>query len=467
MIKALESLRKATRGTDYEGRLYLVGGIVRDRILGIPHEEDIDIVLEGDAAELARFLFRAEIADHAPVIYARFGTSMVTVQGVEVEIVGARSESYSPESRKPEVVQATLEQDVLRRDFTINTLLENLHTGEVLDLTGRGMADIERGIIRTPTDPLATFEDDPLRMLRAVRFAARFGFRIEPEVYAAIQEKAHRLSIISKERIRDEFSKTLMTRGRTEAVEALSDMGLLSQFAPELEVMRGVTQNVYHVYDVWTHTLKALETLPEDSDLTLRLATLFHDIGKPNTRTVDEQGQVHFYTHQIVGAEITRKVLTRLRYPNEVVNCVTKMVFMHLRVGEYDEEWTDAAIRRLIRDAGPDLDAMIELTRVDKAAANPAMPSVDLHELERRIAEVKAKIDVTAVRSPLSGRQIMELLHIPPGPLVGKLKDFLLNEVIEGRLAPGDEEGAKELAKLVYERQRGVASGKSQVKGDK
>jgi poly(A) polymerase len=445
MSEALDRLREATRGTAYEGRLYLVGGIVRDRVLGLPREEDIDIVLEGDATALAQFLFDARIADHPPVVYSRFGTAMVSIGGRQVELVGARSESYAPESRKPEVALATLEQDVLRRDFTINTLLENLHTAEVLDLTGRGLQDLRLGMIRTPTDPAATFEDDPLRMLRAVRFAARFGFTIDEETESAIHVKAGRLTIVSSERIRDELSKMLMAPGCGQALDMLRDTGLLAEFAPELEIMHQVTQNIYHVYDVWTHTLKTLEALPEDSDLALRLAALFHDIGKPATRTVDDQGQAHFYTHQAVGAHMTKEVLTRLRYPNEMVSTVTKMVFMHLRAGEYEPAWSDAAIRRLIRDAGQELDALIALTRADKAASNQAMPSADLDELERRIAEVKAKMDVAAIRSPLDGREIMELLGIPPGSVLRRIKEFLVNEILEGRLAPGDSNRAREL----------------------
>lgn len=445
MADTLNILRDATKDTEYEGRLYLVGGIVRDKVLGLSVEEDIDIVLEGDAAFLAEFLFNKGVTDYKPVIFPRFGTAMVTVSGQQVELVSARSESYAPESRKPDVVPATLFQDALRRDFTINTLMENLHTGEILDLTEKGMIDLKEGIIRTPTDPLITFEDDPLRMLRAIRFAVRFGFRIDDETYTAISRKSHRLKIISKERIRDEFTKMLLTKDRARAMEMLRSTKLLYEFAPELEDMYGVTQNIYHMYDVWTHSLKALESLPDDSELSLRLATLFHDIGKPATRSVDDEGQVHFITHQHVGAEITRKVLNRLRYPNEIIDRVVKIIEMHLRVGEYDEEWTDAAVRRLIRDAGPDLEILIRLTEADRSAANTAMPSVDLGKLQQHIENVKSEITIEAMKSPLTGLEIMEILGIPQGMLVGEINDFLTNEVIECRLKPDDKERAKEL----------------------
>lgn len=445
MSEALARLREATKKTEYEGKLYLVGGIVRDKILEVSDDEDIDIVWEGNALDLARFLFDAGIADHPPVVYPRFGTAMISVDGQQVELVSARKESYASDSRKPFVEFATLNEDVLRRDFTINTLMENLHTGEILDLTGRGCQDINDGIIRTPTDPKATFTDDPLRMLRAIRFAARFDFKIEDETYKAIFEDATRLPIISGERIRDEFSKMLMTKGRSRALEMLRETGLLTQFAPELETTFGVTQNIYHIYDVWTHTLKTLEAISEDSDLTMRLATLFHDIGKPATRSVDVHGNVHFYTHQDVGSEIAYRVLSRLRYPNDVINRVAKIVRMHLRVGEYDSEWTDAAVRRLIREAGPDLPTLIELTKADRSAANTAFPSADLDELQRRIDEVNTKVDAVAICSPLSGLEIMQLVNIAPGPLVGEIKEFLTNEIIEGRLAQGDHETARQI----------------------
>jgi poly(A) polymerase len=445
MSEVLQALRDATAGTGYEGKLYLVGGVVRDRVMDrVRPEEDIDLVLIGDAIELADFLHEYGVTDHAPVVYPRFGTAMVSIKGRRVELVQARAESYVPESRKPEVRPATLLDDVLRRDFTINTLLENLHSGEVLDLTGKAMRDIEARLIRTPTDPFVTFDDDPLRMLRAVRFAATLGFDIEPATCKAILDRAPRLAIISKERIRDEFVKILLSEGRSQGMEMLAETGLLAQFAPELLDMRGVTQNIYHIYDVWTHTMKALEYLKDEAPLTLRLATLMHDVGKPPTRTVDEQGWVHFYGHQKVGADMARRILNRLRFPNDETSRAVKLIAMHLRVGEYDEEWTDAAVRRLIRDAGEDLEALIELTRVDKAASNTELPSVDLDELQAHIEQVKRDTAPETLKSPLTGQEIMQMLGIEPSPMVGKVKEFLVNEVIEGRIRPEDKDAARE-----------------------
>lgn len=450
MNAAIDKLRAATAGTSYDGRLYLVGGIVRDRRLDKQPDEDIDIVLEGDAAELAEFLHRTGVADHPPVTYPRFGTAMVSVDGCPIELVGARKESYDPTSRKPSTIPGTLLDDVMRRDFTINTLLENLHTGEVLDLTGRALADISSRLIRTPRDPIATFDDDPLRMLRAVRFATRLEFAIDPDTYAAIKARAVRLSIVSAERIRAEFEKILACPNAPVGLEMLRETGLLDQFAPELSAMHGVTQNVHHIYDVWTHTIKTLESLPSDSGIILKLAALLHDVGKPETRSVDEQGAVHFYRHEIVGAEIARRMLRRLRFSNATVSEVALLVSMHLRVGEYGENWSDAAVRRLIRDAGEHLDDLVMLTIADKAASNPAMPHVDIEAFRAHVKRVRDELAGQRIRSPLSGREIMELLGLEPGPKIGEMKAYLESQIVEGRLLAGDKAGAADLLLRKY-----------------
>ena len=365
-MNALEILRDALRGTVYEGRLYLVGGYVRDKLLGQKAAseiaDDIDLVLEGDALAVAGLLWKQRTSWHSPVEYPTFGTAMVHVggtgpenPGVQVELVTARAETYRQGSRRPVVTPGTLATDALRRDFTINTFLENLHTGEIIDPTGRGRPDLDAGILRTPLEPVATFTDDPLRMLRACRFAAKLGFEIAPETYAALKVNAFRLAPehgISFERIRDETNKTLLAKGASRGLEAMRDTGLLTMFAPELAALYGVTQNRFHRYDVWTHTLVALSNLPSDANLILRLSVLFHDIGKPKTRTVDGD-EVHFYGHEEVGAEITKTALTRLRYSTDEVDAVTRLVALHMRYGAYNAEtWTDAAVRRLMRTVG-------------------------------------------------------------------------------------------------------------------
>ena len=452
MNPAIDKIRQATLSTPYEGKLFLVGGIVRDKVMGRPATEDVDIVYEGDALELARFLHKKGVAEHRPVVYPRFGTAMVIVLDRPIELVSARRESYAPTSRKPDVELATLYDDIMRRDFTINTLLENLHTGEILDLTGKGMEDIRAGIIRTPTEPETTFYDDPLRMLRAIRFAVRFGFKIEDKTYDAIVRDAKRLAIISKERIRDEFAKILLSDDAPRGLRMLSETGLLAQFAPELLRMQGVEQSGGHIWDVWEHTLHALETLQPDADLTLRLAVLFHDVGKPLTRADDPEDGIHFYGHEDIGAEITRRVLNKLRFPKRLVCRVVRLISMHMRIGEYRSDWREAAVRRLMRDAGGDTADLVELAKVDRLGANPHADIESIDELERRMEDILLKTLIVELESPLDGREIMELLNLPPGPDVRKVKDFLTEEVIEGHLSPKDKESAKKLVLEKYGR---------------
>ena len=450
----LQTLRDAVRGTEYEHKLFLVGGFVRDQVMGLsPGKDDIDIVLEGDALALAHFLRRQGAADFEPVVYPKFGTAMVIVKGRDVEIVTARIESYAPDSRKPDSVEAgTLADDAKRRDFTINTLLRSLETGEITDPLGKAFADLDAGIIRTPTDPKLTFQDDPLRMLRAVRFAARFGFTIEPFTWKAVRQSAPRLAIISAERIREEFCKTLMTTRAPAGLELLKDSGLLEQFAPELSAMVGVTQNEFHAYPVWEHTLIALGNLPQDASLTLRLATLCHDIGKPPAKGIGDDGRVHFYGHAETGAEITRKLMTRLKFSNDEIAAVTKLVAQHMRIGEYKPLWTDAAVRRLIRDLGPQLDDLFEIHRVDVSALSPEHTDISrARELRERMTPIQAAQDISTLTSPLDGQELMARLSLRPGKQLGVVKEYLVNEVVEGRLSPDDKEGAERVARVYLE----------------
>jgi len=443
MNPAVEKIGEVTRGTPYEGRLYLVGGAVRDEIMGCLPTEDVDIVLEGDALKLAGFLHDKGIAEHRPVTYPRFGTAMVTIQGHTVELVSARRETYAPESRKPEIEPAGLYDDVRRRDFTINTLLQNLHTGEIYDLTSEGRADIEAKVIRTPTEPTITFYDDPLRMLRAVRFAVRLGFEIEKATHDAIVKEAERLAIISRERIRDEFAKILLGDEPSRGMRMLKETGLLAQFAHEFLEMQRVEQDGGHLWDVWNHTLHSLDAVHSQADLVLRLAVLFHDVGKPRTKTRDEAGRTHFYGHEDLGAQIARRVLTRLRFPTEEINRVVRLTVMHMRIGEYRGEWKDAAVRRLMRDAGDDMPDLMALARADRRGASPTASTENLDELEARMEDVLRKTPIGELKSPLNGREIMDLLKIPSGPRVREVKEFLTDQVIEGKLQPKDKESAR------------------------
>jgi poly(A) polymerase len=465
MMEALDLLREATRGTEYENRLYLVGGILRDRLLGLPHGEDIDLVLEGDAVALAADLHRRGLSQHHPVTYPRFGTAMVTIRGVQVELVTARAESYDTYSRKPEVRAASLRDDAFRRDFTINTLMENLHSGELLDQTGRALADLRNRTIRTPLEPRVTFFDDPLRMLRAVRFAVRLGFTIEQGTSEAIQAESARIDIVgsephvvSAERIRDEFTKIMMGTDPAGGLELLRSSGLLERFFPELLEMVGVTQNDWHIYNVWDHTMAALRALHSDAPLEVRLGVLLHDVAKPRTRSEDERG-VHFYEHQFVGAEMTRRALNRLRFTGDQVRDVTALVSLHMRLGEAKPDWSDAAVKRLIRAIDPYTDSLFAISAADKAAMRQDVPHTDLEALRRRMEELNRVSNIAALRSPLDGVEIMEILCVRPGPILREAKEFLTNEVIEGRLEENDKNSAAALLRQWHQEKQQVKEG--------
>jgi poly(A) polymerase len=456
--RAIESatarLRAATVGTAYEGRLYLVGGMLRDRALGLPPSGDLDLVLEGDAVGLARFLFAKGLSRHYPVLYPRFGTAMLTLDGdgaeCLVELVTARSESYRAESRKPDVTPGTIRDDVRRRDFTINTLLENVHSGEILDLTGMALPDLKNGILRTPVEPRVTFYDDPLRMLRAVRFAARFGFEIEASAWDAIRGETVRLRppAIALERIREEFVKIVrlpaprLRRG----MELLLASGLLAEFLPEMLPMVGCTQGAWHRQDAWTHTLEALEPLPDSAGVELRLGLLWHDIGKPATRIeTDDAKAVRFTGHATIGAEMVRVIMNRLKFSNDEIRHVSSLVTLHMRLGEYRPAWNDASVKRLIRSCGEYLDELFVLTRCDQSAIDlPPEYRGLLESLRHRINDLNAASNILKIESPLDGTEIMEALQTGPGAYLREAKEYLTNEVIDGRLAEGDKSRARE-----------------------
>jgi len=455
----LQRLRTGLAGTPYEGKVYLVGGYVRDKLLGRPLPNDIDLVLEGDAVQLAQFLYERGVADHHPVIYPRFGTAMVHIGKTLVELVTARAESYHDTSRKPkEVRPTTLYEDALRRDFTVNTLLENLHTGEIVDPLGVGLTDLQAKRLRTPRDPQETFYEDPLRMLRAVRFAVQLDFTIDPPVYQAILEQAERLAIVSIERIQTEFTRLMDLPRAAEGLQMLLETRLLHQFGQPLLPMVGCTQNEYHLYDVWEHSLKTVAFVnPEGLEMPaweLRLAALLHDVGKPATRTVDDHGAVHFYEHDRVGAQIAADWLRSLRYPNAVVERIAHLVKLHMRPGFYTPEWTDSAVRRLIRDAGELLEPLLRLVEADIKAQRHDVVHADIAALRQRIQKLQEAQPPQRWRSPLSGKQIIERFGLQPGPLVGQIKAYLEEQIIEGRLAPNDVEGAWNLAEeFLKERQ--------------
>jgi poly(A) polymerase len=424
----LQLLKRAS--ADLYVRAWVVGGYVRDRLLGRPHPNPDVVVEGGDALKLAERFAELAGAD-PPVTFERFGTAQVTLPGHLVEFVTARSESYAPDSRKPDVRPATLQEDLRRRDFTINTLLMDLD-GHVHDLLG-GRKDLEARILRTPADPLGTFADDPLRMLRAIRFASEFGFELAPELVPAMRQLKSRLAppVISVERTADELRKMLTSERPRLAIELLDAGELLEIILPELAACKGVPQSGYHTHDVFGHTVLTVERVPPD--LVLRLAALFHDVGKPSTATPDGA----FMGHEMVGADLARSRLERLRFSQKEIDVVVKLVRLHLRPVYYSSEWTDGAVRRLARDAGDLLERLIALARADVAASAYPQPE--------KLDELQARIDAVLAEKPsrlapvITGEDVMKVRGIGPGAEVGRVKERLQELVIDGEIQPTRE----------------------------
>jgi len=433
----------------------LVGGPVRDALLGrfsVSADADLDFTTDAHPERVLELL--SPVAETTWDVGIRFGTIGAKVAGREVEITTYRAEAYDPESRKPQVDFGTsLADDLVRRDFTINAMAVRLPSLELVDLFD-GQADLAARVIRTPAHrksgrsarstppgtPHDSFSDDPLRMMRAARFSAQLGFDVAPEVVAAMTEQAERLSIVSPERIRVELMKTIMAPFPRRGLTLMVDTGLAEYVLPELPLLRLEVDEHHHHKDVYEHTLTVLEqamTLEDAHEPTsgpdpvLRLAALLHDIGKPRTRRLEGDGRVSFHHHEVVGARMTKKRMQALRFPNDMTDDVSRLVELHLRFHGYGSgEWTDSAVRRYVRDAGPLLTRLHKLTRADSTTRNrrraiALQKSYD--SLEKRISELAAEEELAAIRPDLDGRQIMEILGIPPGREVGEAYSFLLD----------------------------------------
>jgi poly(A) polymerase len=440
----------AARLRDAGYRAYMVGGSVRDAFLDRPLS-DVDIAT--DARPDAIEAIVRPWADHVWLQGQRFGTVGCSKNGETFEITTFRAEVYRPESRKPEVAYADdVETDLSRRDFTVNAMALALDEPELVDPFG-GLADLAELRLRTPMAPEVSFEDDPLRMLRAARFTATLEMRPTPEVVAAIANMRDRLEIVSAERVRDELSKLLVADDPSEGLWLIARTRLADEFLPELNAMQLEQDPIHRHKDVLAHTIAVVaKTSP---DLVLRLAALLHDIGKPKTRGF-VAGGVTFHHHEVVGARMARERLVALRYPNDVVEAVTKLVELHLRFHTYRMGWTDSAVRRYVRDAGPLLQALNELTRCDcttRNAKKAAALARRMDELEDRIATLNEQEELAKIKPPLDGRQIMEFLGVAPGPVVGEARQFLLDlRLDEGPMS--EEDASQRLAE--WARARGV-----------
>ena len=422
-------------------RAFVVGGYVRDRLLGgdpAKRIREIDILVEGGGAiQLATAVGKALELPYPPVVFERFGTAHLDVDPDRaVEFVSSRVEKYDPNSRKPDVSPGSLKDDVLRRDFTVNTLLMDWD-GTVLDLTGRGLDDLKARRIVTPLDPEVTFDEDPLRMLRAVRFATTLEFTLDPSVAAAIGKHAERLQppVVSMERIRDEFSKLLLADRVLPGLELLDSTTLLVRILPQLEAGKGMQQGGWHSHDVFGHSLLTASLAPRE--LITRLAGLLHDVGKPACHELRD-GKPTFIGHQDVGAAMAGPALRRLRYPGDVIEDVTKLVRLHMRPIQYDPDgWEDKAVRRLVRDAGDQLEGLLALARADMRASHyPDVKKID--DLEARIHRLDAEA-IAAIRSPLTGDDLIKRIGRPAGPWIKRAKAALEDAIIDGTLQPDSE----------------------------
>ena len=410
-------------------QLYLVGGAVRDVLLSRPSRGELDFATDAKPEEIIRVV--SGWAERKYLQGIRFGTVGVKRAGLDVEITTFRQEVYPEDDRHPEVTFASdLEVDLSRRDFTVNAMAVRLPDREFIDPFG-GVRDLAAKRLDTPLDPEISFGDDPLRMLRAARFVAGLELAPTARVVQAMREMAARLEIVSAERIRDELSKLFLTSVPSRGLTLIVETGLAEHFIPEIPALKLEQDPIHRHKDVLKHTLVVVDRC--EADVTLRLAALLHDIGKPDTKRVTEEG-VQFHHHEVVGARMAEARLRELRYPNDVVADVTKLVEMHLRFHSYRLGWTDAAVRRYVREAGPLLDRLNQLVRADCTTQNPFRAKqlgALQDELELRIARLAEQENLQKIRPPLDGDEVMARLGIEPGPLVGEALRFLLEERLE------------------------------------
>ncbi|MGP2442743.1 CCA tRNA nucleotidyltransferase [Streptomyces sp. JW3] len=446
--------------------LALVGGSVRDALLG-RLGNDLDFTTDARPEDVLKII--RPWADAVWEVGIAFGTVGAQKdarvgdadRSLQIEVTTYRSEAYDRTSRKPEVSYGdSIEEDLVRRDFTVNAMAVALPEKEFID-PHRGRDDLAARVLRTPGAPEDSFSDDPLRMMRAARFAAQLDFEVAPEVVKAMKEMAGRIEIVSAERVRDELNKLILSAHPRKGLTLLVETGLADYVLPELPALRLESDEHHRHKDVYEHTLIVLEQamdLEQDGpDLALRLAALLHDIGKPRTRRFEKDGRVSFHHHEVVGAKMTKKRMTALKYSNELVKEVSRLVELHLRFHGYGTgEWTDSAVRRYVRDAGPLLDRLHKLTRSDCTTRNKrkaAALSRAYDGLEERIAELQSQEELDSIRPDLDGNEIMQILGIGPGPAVGQAYKYLLELRLEN--GPMEHEAAVAALREWWARQEG------------
>ena len=428
-------------------QIYLVGGAVRDGILDI-ETKDFDFTTNASSEDSIKMLNKNKYK--TTEIGRAFGTIETTVEDYSIHITTYREDKYNKDSRKPEIkTSGELETDLSRRDFTVNAIAYDINNNEIIDPYG-GLKDLSEGLIRTPDTADISFSDDPLRMLRACRFVSTHGFTPNNELFKAISKNVERIEIVSTERIRDEFTKLLIGKDPSLGLKAFVESGLSELIMPELNELKIEVDPKHHHKDVYEHTMVVLDRV--SPTLVSRMSALLHDIGKPKTKGI-ENGKVHFRHHEVVGAKMSKKILKRLKYDNETIKKVSLLVENHLRPHTFKMGWTDSAVRRYIIDAGGLLEELNDLVRADITTKNKAKYeeiNKYLDEMEERIKEVAEKEELSKLRPPLSGDEIMEIFDLEPGPSVG----IIMKALYEQRINDGEvsKEEATKLAKEVYKK---------------
>jgi poly(A) polymerase len=428
-------------------QIYLVGGAVRDGILGI-ETKDFDFTTNASSEDSIKMLNKNDYK--TTEIGRAFGTIETTVGDYSIHITTYREDKYNKDSRKPEIkTSGELETDLSRRDFTVNAIAYDINNSEIIDPHG-GLKDLSEGLIRTPDTADISFSDDPLRMLRACRFVSTHGFTPNNELFKAISKNVERIEIVSTERIRDEFTKLLTGKEPSLGLKAFVESGLSELIMPELNELKIEVDPKHHHKDVYEHTMVVLDRV--SPTLISRMSALLHDIGKPKTKGI-ENGKVHFRHHEVVGAKMSKKILKRLKYDNETIKKVSLLVENHLRPHTFKMGWTDSAVRRYIIDAGGLLEELNDLVRADITTKNKAKYeeiNKYLDEMEERIKEVAEKEELSKLRPPISGDEIMDMFDLEPGPSVG----VIMKALYEQRINDGEvsKEEAIKLAEQVYKK---------------